>query len=472
MSGNMKNDRKTLIAGICVMMTLTCGTAEAQDHGHSGHGISDTTVFTLRECMEYAISNSTKIRIQQATNGDNQIARRDAILSAFTPAISADAHVYSNFGRAIDPESNTYISTASFNNAYSVSAGINIFNGFEAVNNLRITKTAKAMGLSQEQQLKDQICLATIEAYCNVVYYSRLCGIVESQVETAESSLMLARRQEELGQKSHADVIQVEADLADKKYQLISVQNSLGDAYITLKDVMFWPVQDPLAIDDSIAGDDEWQYEGLLHDDSEKGTVIGKALASLPDISIARGTMENARIELRTARWKIAPSLSLYAGWSTSYYTYPGQAGYVATPFWHQFRNNGGEYVQLSMSIPIFNRLGRHSDIARKKNAYRRAMAEYEQKVQEVQAEVCRAIQDRDGASAAFIQADRMAQLQEEAFRLNTRKFEQGLISPIEYHTASDNYLNAMAERLNAMLQYQIKKRVVAYYSGIHYLDQ
>ena len=89
-----------------------------------------------------------------------------------------------------------------------------------------------------------------------------------------------------------------------------------------------------------------------------------------------------------------------------------------------------------------------------------------------MEAEVSRAIQDRDGASAAFMQADRRADVQEEAYRLNSRKFEQGLISPIEYRTASDKYLSAMAERLNTLLKYQIKKRVVDYYNGIHYLDQ
>lgn len=459
---DMKVHGRIIFAGMYAALAVLCPYAAAQD----------TALFTLRDCMEYAVSNSTDVRIQQATNGDNQVARRDAILAAFTPSVSADAHVYSNFGRTIDPESNTYISTTSFNNAYSVSAGINLFNGFEAVNNLRITKTAKAMGLSQEQQIKDRVCLATIEAYCNVVYYSRLSRILQSQAETAEKSLELIKRQEQLGQKGYADVIQAEADLADKEYQLVTARNSLNDAMITLKDVMFWPITEPLEIDESIAEDALWQYEGILHDGTEKEETIDKAMNTLPDLFIAKGTMENAKMELRTAKWQIAPSLSLYAGWSTSFYTYPGQAGYVTDPFWHQFRNNGGEYVQLSLSIPIFNRLSRHSNVARKKNSYTRATAEYEQKVREVEAEVSRAIQDRDGASAAFIQADRRADVQQEAYRLNTRKFEQGLISAIEFRTASDTYLNAMAERLNALLQYQIKKRVVSYYKGIHYLDQ
>ena len=46
---------------------------------------------TLHDCMEYAISHSTKMRIQQATTDDARIARRDAILSVFLPSISGSS---------------------------------------------------------------------------------------------------------------------------------------------------------------------------------------------------------------------------------------------------------------------------------------------------------------------------------------------------------------------------------------------
>lgn len=131
--------------------------------------------------------------------------------------------------------------------------------------------------------------------------------------------------------------------------------------------------------------------------------------------------MQNALIDLKSAKWKFSPSLSLYAGWSTSYYTYPGMEGYVPTPFYSQFKNNGGEYIQLSLSIPIFDKLSRFSNLRRKENAYSKASLNYEQKVREVEAEVARAIQDRNGASAAFYQADRRAALQEESYFLNLK---------------------------------------------------
>ena len=106
----------------------------------------DTVAMDLKACMRYAVEHSTKMRIAHADNRDAQIDRRDAILAAFTPTIEGGTYAYSIFGRGIDPETNTYIRTTSFHNGYSLSAGISLFNGFQAVNNLKITKTAQMMG--------------------------------------------------------------------------------------------------------------------------------------------------------------------------------------------------------------------------------------------------------------------------------------------------------------------------------------
>ena len=427
----------------------------------------DTTTMTLKECMRYAVEHSTKMRIAQADNRDAQIDRRDAILAAFTPTVEGSTYAYSNFGRSIDPETNTYIRTTSFHNGYSLSAGINLFNGFQAVNNLKITKTAQLMGLTKEQQTEDQICLATMEAYCNVLYYTEMQKALQAQVASAEKSVQLATRQVELGLKSHADVVQMQSDLAERQYLLTQCRNSLNDAMITLKDVMFWPIEEPLKIDGL-------SVETPCYDVSTKtvSEMVDFAKNNMPAVLLAEGTMKNARLALKTARWQLLPRLSLYGGWSTTYFTYPGMEGYVPTPFMEQLKNNSGEYVQLSLSIPIFDRLSKHSNIAKRKNAYDRACADYEQTLQAVEAEVRRAIADRDGSADALRQAAVRAELQEEAYTLNGKRFEQGLISSIEYQTASGNYLNALAEHLNARLQYFIKCSVVTYYGGVPYLLQ
>ena len=418
--------------------------------------------YSLRDCMEYAIAHSAKMEIQRANNDDARIARREAILRAFTPTIQGGTYASLNFGRGIDPETNNYISTTSFNNGYSLSGAITLFNGFSAVNNLKITKTAIKMGITEEQQLRDQICLAVMEAYCNVLYFTQMTEALQVQVATANSNLQLAQRQEQLGQKSHADVIQLEADLAEREYQYITMTNQLNDARMTLQDLMLWEEDHELLID----------LQNTENLTAAGGLVSNSEALHHPSVELAAYRMANAQLDLSTARWRLAPSLSLSGGWSTGYYTYPRTQDYVAMPFASQFINNSGEYVQLSLSIPIYDGLSRQSNIVRKKNAYRRAEAEYRQTLREVEAEMARAVQDRDGAMAALKQADRRAKAQQEAYAINSKKFEQGLISPLELKTSSDNHLNAQAEHLNAQLKYFIKSCVVRYYNGTPYLEQ
>ncbi len=432
----------------------------------------------LHDCMEYAISNSTKMRIQQAAVGDAQIARRDAALALFTPQITAQTYAYYNFGRSIDPQTNTYFNTTSFHNNYGVSAGFELFDGFKAVNNYKISKTGMLIASSQEKQVEADICLAVMEAYYNVVYYKRLCDVYEEQLAVAEQALAKARRQEELGQKGHADVIQMEADLADRQYELTNTRNQYEDKKMTLEDLMFWPLDEELEIVTDMS--DQVGHDGsaipgsstvipgltgnLLADE-----IVAFAMDHNPAVQIASWQAQNAKRELNTAKWQLLPSLGLYAGWNTSYYSYQGAS---TAPFGEQFRNNGGEYIQLSVSIPIWNRMSRQGAISRKRNALSKATAELDQKRRDVASEVRRAIQDRDGSALAYEQAQHKAEVQAEAYALNLKKLEQGLISPLEFQTANNNYLKAQADEMNSLFRYLIKQAVVRYYNGVEYVNQ
>ena len=439
---------------------------------------SGQTTMSLKDCMEYAISNSTKIRIQQAAIGDAQIDRRDAALKLFTPQITAQTYAYYNFGRSIDPQTNTYFNTTSFHNNYGVSAGYDLFDGFQAVNNYKISKTGLLIADSQEKQVEADICLAVMEAYYNVVYYKRLCDVYEEQVSTAGQALTKARRQEELGQKGHADVVQMEADLADRRYELINTRNLYEQQRMTLADLMFWPVDEELNIvtdfrsfaaaqDDNRSGQEGGAV--ILREPATEESIIDFALEHNPGVRIARWQQLNAKRQLNTSKWQLLPTIGLYAGWSTSYYTYQGSQ---TASFANQFKNNGGEYVQISLQIPIWNRLSKYSAISRRRHALDKATAELDQKRRDVESEVRRAIQDRDGSAAAYQQAQRKAEVQSEAYSLNLKKLEQGLISPLEFQTASNNFLKAQADEMYSLFSYLIKQAVVRYYNGVEYVNQ
>lgn len=420
-------------------------------------------LMTLHDCMEYAVSNSTRMKILAADRNDERWQRRQAIMQMFTPNIEAETYAYNQYGRNLDPETNTYNNVTTFYNGYSVNAGITLFDGFRSINNIKMASITAKMGVSKEQQTKDEICLATMEAFSNVIYYTELETILQEQVKTAQAARDKATRQEELGQKSHADVMQMESELAQRQYHLITATNQRNDAMMTLKDVMFWPIGDELKIDRSIG-----EPVVALASCSE---LAETAKAMLPKAEIASMNRKKAEVDLKIARGSYSPTLSFYGGWSTTYYTYPGMKDYKPTSFSEQFKNNAGEYLQLSISIPIYDQLRRRTTLKQKKNALVRAEAEYAQTMRDIENEVARAINDRQGALMAFKQADKLAEVQKEAFRLSAKQFESGLISAIEYQTVSQTYLNAMAERTGALLKLRIKDSVVRYFKGEPFLS-
>lgn len=143
----------------------------------------------------------------------------------------------------------------------------------------------------------------------------------------------------------------MDSNLADKQYQLVEANNKLNDAKITLEDVMFWSEITSLSSTLSLVALDS---ERMLTDSLALEDMVDFAQANNPAARVARYNLLNAKRELKTARWQLLPSLNAYAGWSTTYFTYPG-SGSASDPFRTQFKNNGGEYVQLSPNIPIFS---------------------------------------------------------------------------------------------------------------------
>lgn len=319
------------------------------------------------------------------------------------------------------------------------------------------------------------LCLAIMEAYFKVQFQSQMAMVISAQVKAAQENLKLVSLQYEQGQKGYADKVQTEADLAEKEFQQVQNENHLNDALLTLKDLMLWPVEEDLPLKSaptSTEGISCMFITGIASQFSSSDEISAYAKENHPTAQLARGEMRKAQMDLRVARGNFFPTLSLGGGWSTNYYTYPGKANYHAESFHSQFSNNRGSYVQLTLSFPIFSYLGNFSQLSRKKNAYRRAQASFRQTQHDIETEVSRAVQDCHGAFKASLHAGKHASVQKESYRLGQRKMVQGLMSPVEFHTISNNYLQAKAEHLNAQFTYLLKQSIVNYYKGISYLDQ
>jgi len=431
---------------------------------HRSASLAQTTsVFSLNDCMRYAIENAPKAKIKSA---QNQILKEEKLAASmgFLPSISGGIGASTNFGRSIDPETNVYSNYTNFSNSYSLSAGWTVFDGFSVVNNYRIARNAKELGVTEQQQIEDQLCLEVIQAYYNVIYYSQMSALAQQQLDEANQSLKFTQSQEKQGLKSYADVAEIEALVAEKDYNLVMMQNSRDNAISVLKQKMCFPMGDELNLDNNV---DIQLVENSNCDNSDD--IFAFAKENHPSMMIAKNNIEAARLRFKSSKWRMAPSLYAYAGYSTGYINSFAE-GYKADPFWKQMNDRQGEYIQLSLNIPIFNGLSRYTNSRINKNKWKIAQYEFEQKTKDLEVEIELAVQDKDAALKAFVQADKRANSQVVAYKLNQKRYEQGLISALELQASGNNRLESEAARLYAYFTYIIKSKVVNYYKGVRYL--
>ena len=83
-----------------------------------------------------------------------------------------------------------------------------------------------------------------------------------------------------------------------------------------------------------------------------------------------------------------------------------------------------------------------------------------------MQKDVEQAILDREGYAKETIQMEKKVEADALAYQVTLRKFEEGLMSPLDVQTNATTLLNSKADLLQRRLLYTMKCRQVDYYKG------
>ena len=407
----------------------------------------------MQQCMQYAVEHNHDVK-RTELELDNYKASRTGAIGSFLPEVDAGIGAQYNFGRAIDPETNGYTDVSTFYNGYSVSASLPVFDGFSRLHALRAAKAGVLMGHASLRQQQDQTALDVLQAFTNVVYYEGLVKMAEEKVEETSLLLKQTRVLEEVGRKSAADVAQVESQQAEADYELTRQQNMLASALLELKKEMNFPLTDSLRLSiNEITAREARDYVSLA---ASRNLV--------PELQQAYQSAEISRHEWHQARASLLPALSLSAGLNTTYYhTLHSNTG---QSFRDQFKNNMGEYIGATLSIPLFNRLQTITNVRRAKNNYRIARENYEQKQLELEKLSREAWQDWQGYKKQTVQMAKKVEADSLAYQLTRRQFEEGLSTAIDLHTTSSQLLNSKATLLQCRLMAMVKEQLVRYYNG------
>jgi len=414
-------------------------------------------VWTLEECIRYAVEHNPQRAKQEA---QNKIYKQDQLsaLGGFLPSITASSSVYMNFGRNIDQETNTYISTNTFYNTYEIYSSMTLFDGLSQIYRAKMAKINRLMGEDQLRDIKDNLALETMELYFNVLYYKGTVDIAKQQLEESEADLKRTQRMEELGLKSVPDLTEIKAKEAEDRLALTKQINLLELEVIKLKAKMNFPVTDEFSIAD-------YEMTALTgKTDEDAYDVYQQAITTLPRLRASEKNVKAAEMQYKIARGSLFPTLSLIADVSTVFSRLMDSTPYES--FGAQLKNHRGTAVGFSISIPIFSGFSRSAEMKRSKQRLIMAQSDNEDLFRQVYSDIEQAVTDVNGLSDECYYAQKRTEAMLSAHQVNQRKYDEGLIDALDLSISANRLLNARVEELYTNLKYQLKCKLLQYYKG------
>ena len=269
---------------------------------------------------------------------------------------------------------------------------------------------------------------SVISAYRGALRAGRRVAIAREALERARRQLEINRALVEAGRMAPQDLVQTEAEVANREYDLSDSENGLETAHSALINVL----------DLEEARDLELKEEPPV--EPERPDLEGSletAFARRADWLRARTGVELARIGLRIAENGQLPDLSLNARASHA----SGRDRTVWT---------GG----LSLTVPLQDDEPRRA-LTRARNDLRRAEMELAERRQSIRIEVRRAVHDVAVALRQIDLAGQGRELAERKLDVERRKLQQGLSSAFQVGRFEDDLVNAQRRELDAVVRYR-----------------
>ena len=437
-------------------LEVTAQVATATHTAVEAIGETQAKIWGLDSCMAYAVEHATDVK-REVINARQRKQDYQKAVTDFLPSVAGGVQGQYAWGRNIDPETNTYNHVTTFNNYYQLYASLNVFDGFATINAFKQAKLARAYSTTAMQKVRDDKAIDVMQKFVDAAYAEASIQIASDKL--AESKRLLGKMQRlyELGEKGRPDVVQMESQVAEDEYNLTHQKHVAQQSLLTLKSAMNFPVEEELRLVTN--GKQVNESFPINHE-----TVYQNFLNASPDVKSAEYEVEKARYDYKIAKGRLLPSFSLSGGISTNFYRNLSQGGQYEG-FASQFRNNRGEYLALTLSIPIYDNVAWHS-VKKARNDWQLAQVNLEETKRKLHDHIAQAVMDAEGYAKELYQMNKKVASDSLAYYMSSRKFEEGMLSTFDLHTAAQTLLESRIKQLQMQMLLVIKQRLVDYYQG------
>ncbi len=297
---------------------------------------------TLQDCIDLGIKN-VQNTISQDSKFQQSIVNQQFGKYSFLPTLNANTGYNSNYGRKIDPFTNTFGLNVVNSNSLGLSSQFILFQGFRYFkqNNL-LAKTSSNSTFDMErmnEKVKNQI----IEK-CILIWKVQLK--IDQQAKIIDDLKSFKVRQTELvkeGRLSAIDTLTSAITIKTQVVTLLNYQREISFETINLNFLIGLPVLNETKLESHktsissyhITIDEYFQMEDL------------------------KNKLEIIELQNKVDKTQISPTLSFYGNVGTGYYSSNknyAEPNFPVIPYSAQLSNNAYQGIGFSLNVPLYNK--------------------------------------------------------------------------------------------------------------------
>lgn len=406
--------------------------------------------WTLQECLDYAYQNN--IQVRQSRN--NQLSgiedTKQAKAALFPSLVASTTQSYTNYPSSEVTDNNSYTGT------YGITAGMTIFEGGKLRTEVKRQKVQNQMdALSVEESVND-IRIAIVQAYMQCLYAADAVRINRSTAEASKAQRDRAEEMLRTGSISRVDFAQLQSQYSSDEYQIVVAGSTLDNYKLQLKQLLELDIMEEM--NPAVPGVKE---ENVLKALPPKNEVYETALKVMPQIRRGELGIEAAKLEEKSARAGLFPSISLSASVGTGHMS--NNDFESGSQIWNRFNENVG----LTLNIPIFSNRKNRTAVNKAKIALNDSYLEWTSLQKELLRNVESAYLDAVSAQAQYLSAREKEKYARESYELTSEQFRVGVKNTVELITAQNEYSAAQQQVLQAKYLTLLSIELLNIYQGL-----
>lgn len=415
----------------------------------------------LRDCIDYALEHNITIRRNrinvESTQEDVKTAKAD-----FLPSLSGNVsqrvvnRPNSASGTIISGDNiTTSESKTSYNGSYGIDANWTVYNGSKRVNTVKQQQLNTRMAELTVDQSENSIEESITQLYVQILYSAEAVKVNESTLEVSRKEFERGQALFDAGSIASSDLAQLEAQVSNDNYQLVTSQTTLQNYKLQLKQLL------------ELDGDFEMNLYLPQLDDSSvliplptKEDVYQTALNLRPEIESGKLNIEASDMNIKIARAGYIPTLSLSAGIGTT------NANGSDFSFSEQVKQNWNNSLGLTLSIPIFDKRQTKSAINKAKLQRQTSQLDLMDEQKTLYKTIESLWLSANSAQQQYVAATQKLKSTQASYTLVSEQFNLGMKNTVELLTEKNNLLSAQQETLQAKYTAILNAGLLRFYQG------